>query len=74
MPPSVSSIQTEIPPGGISDAKEDLDKAGTELIQFPEGGTAAWCMVVGGYVPLFRTLSDTICYHDRALVQSCGFG
>ena len=48
MSPSVSSIQTvrEIPlaPCGISDAKEDLN----ELIQFPEGGTTAWCTVIGG--------------------------
>ena len=56
MPPSVPSIQAvgEIPPPGISisisesDAKEDLNKAGIELIQFPEGGTAAWCVVIGG--------------------------
>jgi hypothetical protein len=51
MLPSVPSIQAvgEIPPRGISesDTKEDLNKAGTELIQFPEGGTAAWCMVIG---------------------------
>ena len=54
MPPSVPSIQAvgEIPPPGISisesDAKEDLNKAGIEPIQFPEGGTAAWCVVIGG--------------------------
>ncbi|KAF8557263.1 MFS general substrate transporter [Imleria badia] len=49
MPLSVSSIQTiaEIPPCGISHEKEGLDKTGTEPIQFPEGGTAAWCMVIG---------------------------
>ncbi|KAF8545680.1 hypothetical protein OG21DRAFT_1492052 [Imleria badia] len=50
MPPSVSSIKTvtEIPPDRISHWKEDLDKADTEPIQFPEGGTTAWCMVIGG--------------------------
>ena len=47
MSQSVSSIQIEIPPQGISDAKEDMDKSGAELIQFPEGGTAAWSVVIG---------------------------
>ncbi|KAF8447578.1 MFS general substrate transporter [Boletus edulis BED1] len=44
MPPSEESIQTviKVPP------KENLDKAGTELVQFPEGGAAAWCTVIGG--------------------------
>ncbi|KAF8136726.1 hypothetical protein EV363DRAFT_750694 [Boletus edulis] len=45
MPPSeVSSIHTviEVPP------KENLDKACTGLDQFLEGGTAAWCTVIGG--------------------------
>ena len=74
MPQSVSSSQVVkgIPPCGISDVKEDLD----ELIQFPEGGAAAWCLVIGGWVPLFSSdiVSDTICCHERALVQFCGFG
>ena len=50
MPSSASSIQavTDILPCGISEAKESLDMAGTEPNQFPEGGTAAWCMVIGG--------------------------
>ncbi|KAN0076916.1 Major facilitator superfamily domain containing protein [Tylopilus felleus] len=55
MPPSISSIQTvtEIPPTGISDATDDSEKGGTEHIQFPEGGTAAWCMVMGGALVQF---------------------
>ena len=39
---------TDISPCSISEVKEDLDKAGTEPNEFPEGGTAAWCMVIGG--------------------------
>ncbi|KAF8557262.1 MFS general substrate transporter [Imleria badia] len=74
MPPSVSSIQTitEIPPCGISHEKEGLDKAGTEPIQFPEGGTAAWCMVIGcalvqfcgfGYTTSFGVYQDFYTLH-----------
>ena len=45
----MSSIQIvkETPSFNLSDVKEDLEKAGSEPVQFPEGGTAAWC-VVGG--------------------------
>ncbi|KAG6376456.1 MFS general substrate transporter [Boletus reticuloceps] len=60
MPPSeVSSNQTviEVPP------KENLDKAVTELVQFPEGGTAAWCTVIGGYTSSFGVYQDFYTLH-----------
>lgn len=48
----MSSIQIvkETPSFNLSDVKEDLEKAGSEPVQFPEGGTAAWCVVRGGKV------------------------
>ena len=47
MSQSVSSIRTasETLP---SDTNKGLDKVGEELTQFPEGGTAAWCTIIGG--------------------------
>lgn len=54
MPSDTASIQTvaEVLPDPISDAKEDKDQDGDqdgiELDQFPEGGTKAWCAVLGG--------------------------
>ncbi|KAH0827063.1 MFS general substrate transporter [Lanmaoa asiatica] len=43
----------EIPQRATSGAKEDLGKAGTVLVQFPEGGTAAWCTVIGAVLVQF---------------------
>ncbi|KAI9570489.1 MFS general substrate transporter [Boletus coccyginus] len=73
MPPSVSSIQSlKETPCDISNAKAGLDKAETELIQFPEGGTAAWCVVIGcalvqfcgfGYTASFGVYQDFYTLH-----------
>lgn len=50
--PSTGSVYsnqtvTETRPDGVADAKEDFNKASADLIQLPEGGTAAWCTVIG---------------------------
>ena len=51
MPSATSgSVQTvgEVLPRALSDVKENSDKDCADLDQFPEGGTAGWCAVLGG--------------------------
>ena len=50
MPSDTVSIQTitEIPARTVSDGEGDLKKDQIGFDQFPEGGTAAWCAIVGG--------------------------
>lgn len=47
MMPPVQALK-EDPPCAVSDVKKDSENDGAELGQFPEGGTAAWCAVLGG--------------------------
>jgi len=64
MPSTTSSIQTVVEPPSlpISNEKGGSDKAGTETDQFPEGGTAAWCTVIGGVLILFCTFGYTVSF------------
>ncbi|KAG9318805.1 major facilitator superfamily domain-containing protein [Chiua virens] len=60
---SVSPLQTaEDSRRAVSNEKEDPSKAETQLVQFPEGGTAAWCTIIGATLIQFCGFGYTMSF------------